>query len=86
MVTITLTDYQIEALNNAAKVMGAFVEEFQKAINDMIKNIKPILDQIRDVIYGRSIIKIKYKPVKIIGFISHIIVNKPYIIHCRNNC
>lgn len=82
---IILTEEQKKSLDDLAIAMNNFAQFIEETIKPIFKNIWSKIKEIDDWLEEDHKRKVKYGIVKIIKVNSYKRINKPRIIHCRNN-
>jgi hypothetical protein len=83
-----ISDEQRMRINDVLGVFQENINRFIEAMNCAVEKaqVKPILDRIKEMLANRHSEIIKYRPIKILIPNSYFGINKPMLIHCRNNC
>lgn len=83
---IVLTEEQKKSLDDLVIAMNNFAQFIEETIKPMFQNIWYKIKEIYAWLEEDPKRKVKYGIVKIIKSNSYMKINKPRIIHCRNNC
>jgi hypothetical protein len=85
---IEITDTQREAISNVVKAINIYCTNVVETVASIFQQtIMPIVDELKEFIKREEPkIAIRYGIVKIIRPYSIIRINRPIVIHCRNNC
>lgn len=83
---IVLTEEQKKSLDDLVIAMNNFAKFIEETIKPIFQNIWSKIKEICDWLEEDPKRKVKYGIVKIIKPNSYMKINKPKIIHCRNNC
>lgn len=81
------SDEQIKAIQNLGKAYREFAEMFLRVAREEWAKVSKLAKEICKVIQEAPIKdKKKYKPIRVIKARVYLRINKPKLIHCRNNC
>lgn len=87
---LTLTDQQKDMFIKSVESVNIFCDNFRETVwiifNSLQEKLKPIMKEYNNIVKQQLKMKHSYNVVRLIQPKHNMIIRKPILIHCRNNC